>query len=265
MPAARPTLLLVHGLGCSARAWDRAVPELESWARIVAIDLPGFGSRNGEPAGDSIDAMAEALLPVAEELARTSEGPLIAVGHSMGGCVSAALALAGAPVDGVVLVDSPLTVEGRRTASSGNEGLIRRPIVGRLAWRLATRANLRRGLRSAFAPGYEVPSVFVDDLARCSWRSFTQATAAIDDWLAEAPLAERLAAVPVPAAYLLGPDDLRITADSLTAFRAATSAPIYEIAGAGHTPMWEQPQAFLRTLMTALVEHAFIAEPSKRQ
>ncbi|MBG6182994.1 pimeloyl-ACP methyl ester carboxylesterase [Arthrobacter sp. CAN_A214] len=37
-------LVLVHGLGSSVRNWDPVVPLLSRHRKVVAIDLPGFGS-----------------------------------------------------------------------------------------------------------------------------------------------------------------------------------------------------------------------------
>ncbi|MEH3054426.1 MAG: alpha/beta fold hydrolase [Patulibacter minatonensis] len=210
MPRNPPILLLVHGLGSSARAFRRLVPELPAGWSATAIDLPGYGSRTGEPGEVSIGAMAERLLPAVRDAHATGR-PVVACGHSMGGCVAVELGdRAPELVAAVVAIAAPLTVEGRRTAATGSEGLIRRPGIGRIAWHLAPRRALRRGLRSAFAPGFAVPELFAADLARCSWRTFTTSTAAIDAWLAEQPMAFRLAEPRVPTVYLHGPQDLRL-------------------------------------------------------
>lgn len=36
-------LLLVHGLGSSARTWERVMPALAARREVIAVDLPGFG------------------------------------------------------------------------------------------------------------------------------------------------------------------------------------------------------------------------------
>ncbi len=41
--AGRPPLVLVHGLGGSHLNWDLLAPHLTPHARVVALDLPGFG------------------------------------------------------------------------------------------------------------------------------------------------------------------------------------------------------------------------------
>ena len=261
MPVTAPILLLLHGLGSSAKAFDPLLPLLPAESDARTVELPGFGERHREPAAPSIEAMAAAVEPEVHAAAESGR-PVVVVGHSMGGCVATALAEAGrAPVSGLVLVNTSLTIEGRHAARSGSEGLIRRPVIGRFAWRAATRERLRHGLRTAFAPGFAVPDVFVDDLAACAWRAFTGSTAAMDAWLAAAPLADRLAALSTPTAYVYGPLDQRITPESLADFRARGVAPMLEIDGSGHTPMWERPAAMAEALAGALAGLAPIASP----
>ena len=48
-PADGPVLVLVHGLGGSHLNWDLFAPLVREHARVLALDLPGFG--RSEPAG----------------------------------------------------------------------------------------------------------------------------------------------------------------------------------------------------------------------
>jgi pimeloyl-ACP methyl ester carboxylesterase len=84
------TVLLVHGLGGSHSNYSALAPLLARRARVVAIDLPGFGLT--EPyAGSSIDALGAALSRVVDACAHGEiEGataPLTLVGNSMGGAL----------------------------------------------------------------------------------------------------------------------------------------------------------------------------------
>ena len=38
-----PSVVLVHGLGGSHLNWDLLAPRLTPYARVLALDLPGFG------------------------------------------------------------------------------------------------------------------------------------------------------------------------------------------------------------------------------
>ncbi|WP_245706769.1 alpha/beta fold hydrolase [Austwickia chelonae] len=101
----RPLLILVHGTRFDARQWrgyDTLVPDAE----LLPIDLPGHGSRAGDP-WDSA-----AALDVVDDAVRTAgpDRPIVLAGHSLGGYVAttyahrhpdrlAALVLVGACAD----------------------------------------------------------------------------------------------------------------------------------------------------------------------
>ncbi|WP_433219708.1 alpha/beta fold hydrolase [Dactylosporangium sp. CS-047395] len=90
-------LLLLHGLGGTGSVWDGWGPLLaDRWpGRVVAPDLPGHG-RAGELAEYTFEAIADHVLPLVEEPART-----VVLGHSLGGVVGLALA-ARTPLKAVV-------------------------------------------------------------------------------------------------------------------------------------------------------------------
>ncbi len=86
-----PVLLLVHGLGhWTQAAWDSIVPYLDPAWRIVALDLPGFGSSEKPDARYDAAFFAAALDRVAADLP-----PRFALaGHSLGGAIAARYAAA---------------------------------------------------------------------------------------------------------------------------------------------------------------------------
>jgi pimeloyl-ACP methyl ester carboxylesterase len=242
-----PALLLIHGLGSSVRSWDRLVPLLASTFHVVRVDLPGYNASRGLPPATTIEQMADAVQPIAERLDRP-----VVIGHSMGGLVATALAeRSAALLDRIVVVNSSLTLASRMSMKQSSEALIRRPIVGRFAWAAAPRTKLRDGLRTAFAPDYDVPEQFVDDLRRTSWATFTRSGAAINDYLLRRPLAERLAGTDVPATVIFGVQDQRNAPDALGEFRGCCSANVVEIPEAGHTPIWETPETVARAIRWA--------------
>jgi pimeloyl-ACP methyl ester carboxylesterase len=80
-----PTVVLVHGLGGSHLNWDLFAPLLTPHARVLALDLPGFG--RSEPGGRkaSVPANVAVLDRFLTEVAGT---PAVLVGNSMGGMLS---------------------------------------------------------------------------------------------------------------------------------------------------------------------------------
>jgi pimeloyl-ACP methyl ester carboxylesterase len=141
-----------------------------------------------------------------------------------------------------VLFDTPPAYEARLTARTGREGLMRSRLAGPLLWRLANEERARDGLRTAFAPGFDVPDVFVDDLLATPWAGFAGGTTAIDDYLRERPLAARLGALPVPATFVYGEEDARVDPESLSDFDDLAGVEVVRLPGVGHTPIWEAPE-----------------------
>src|SRR6187549_1459792 len=75
-----PTLIFVHGFGCSLDDWEEQFKGLSPRFRCVALDLPGHGaSAKLEPI--SIEIMGTAVNRVKDQIAAPST---ILIGHSMG-------------------------------------------------------------------------------------------------------------------------------------------------------------------------------------
>lgn len=105
-------LLLVHGSGFGAWAWDRLIPELAALGHEVrALDLPG---RDGSPA--TLDAFATAILARLER-------PAVLIGHSAGGyAISAAAAAAPDRVTGLMYLAAYVPKPGKSLADLRRAG-----------------------------------------------------------------------------------------------------------------------------------------------
>ena len=100
-----PTLLLVHGWTCRRGYWKQQVDHLKGRYPIVVPDLPGHGE---SVPGHSNQANVAELADCLVELVRDEvSGPVILVGHSMGGALAleAARRIDG-QAQGVILVDT---------------------------------------------------------------------------------------------------------------------------------------------------------------
>ena len=78
-----PTLLLVHGFPLDHTLWDPQVESLRDVARVLAPDLPGFGTSAAPRTTMTMDDYADAL-------AVTIDEPSVICGLSMGGYVALA-------------------------------------------------------------------------------------------------------------------------------------------------------------------------------
>jgi len=83
-------ILLIHGLGTNAKGWQRNIPALSRDARVIAVDLPGYGmsSKGAFPYSMAFHAQTCAGLLDALEVDRA-----VWMGHSMGGQISLTAAL----------------------------------------------------------------------------------------------------------------------------------------------------------------------------
>jgi len=84
----KPAVILLHGYLESTDIWGGFADRLAQNYRVVAVDLPGHGKSGVFASVHRMDAMAEAVLAVADHLG-ISDFHL--VGHSMGGYVAMAM------------------------------------------------------------------------------------------------------------------------------------------------------------------------------
>lgn len=82
-------VLLIHGFCETHEIWDSFSKELSNDYRIVCLDLPGFGQSELLPTNFSIADVAKKILSLLEAL-KIEE--CIAIGHSLGGYVTLAIA-----------------------------------------------------------------------------------------------------------------------------------------------------------------------------
>lgn len=101
-----PLVVCVHGLGGAAWNWSALAPLLTDEMRVVAPDLAGHGYTPAHGRRTTVPANRRLLERFLREVARE---PVVLVGNSMGGAISALQAAASPDlVRGVVLVDPAL-------------------------------------------------------------------------------------------------------------------------------------------------------------
>lgn len=81
-----PTILLLHGVGLRAEAWNNQIATLEQEYEVIAPDMPGHGDSDPLP---TLCTLADYTNRVAEALS----GPVVVVGHSMGAMMALDLAI----------------------------------------------------------------------------------------------------------------------------------------------------------------------------
>jgi pimeloyl-ACP methyl ester carboxylesterase len=103
------TVVLLHGRGHAAAMWFSYLTVLARGWKVLAVDLPGFGLSSApegrvRTAENGVRFFTE---PVEELLLERKPGPVVVVGHSLGGLVALELALRGrVEVARLVLLDA---------------------------------------------------------------------------------------------------------------------------------------------------------------
>lgn len=250
-------IVLIHCFTCAINWWDGMIPTLARDHRVIAVDLLGHGGSEKPSTGYSIENQADLI---AQVLGRLGVREAEVVGHSLGGPISIALAERSPE-----LVNRLVVIDSVPDSSYGDVGFIGelpfKPVIGETLWRIKPDFSIKDGLEVAFAPGFEVPDQFVEDVKRMTYSAYTGSHDAYDDYTGEKPLPERAAATGKPMLAIMGAEE-QIATDpraSLAAYRQA-GAKTKLIAGAGHSPNVEKPTA------TAALVLAFgsVKSPAKR-
>lgn len=256
-PRSASPIVLIHCFSCAMDWWDGARPRLEAGHRVIAVDLLGHGG--SEKPGSGYTPENQAKL-VAEALERLDVKNATVVGHSLGGSVSVALAEHDPQlVDRVAIIDMP------PDNSYGDLGFIAglafQPVLGEALWTIKPDFSVRDGLGVAFAPGYDVPDAFVEDVKRLTYTAYDESPDGVDDYLDEESLDQRMQASGKPLMVLMGAEE-QIVDDPQRALdqykRSVPSAETHLIAGAGHSPNVEKPAE------TAALILKFADEPEKQ-
>ena len=237
-PRSGSPIVLIHCFTCAINYWNGMIPLLAREHRVVAVDLLGHGGSEKPSSGYSVPDQADVI---AEVLARLGVRHAEVVGHSLGGPVAIALA-----EQSPRLVSSLVAIDSIPDTSYGDVGFIGEllftPILGEALWRIKPDFTIRDGLEVAFAPGFEVPDEFVEDVKRMTYSAYDDSHDAYDSYTGEEPLPQRGKAVGLPLLAIMGAEE-QIANDpgaALAAYRAS-GAQTRLIAGAGHSPNVEKP------------------------
>jgi alpha/beta hydrolase family protein len=171
------------------------------------------------------------------------------IGHSLGGAVATALAEQSPDlVAGVGILDT------EPDTSYGTLDLLARsvyaPVIGEALWRVKMDWSIRNALEEAFAPGYEVPDQFVDDVKQMTYTAYEDTHSGFDSYVGESPLDQRLRALAVPVLVAFGAKDQVVDArEALSAYADIPDAQTAMIQGSGHSPNVEKPAETTRLIL----------------
>ena len=247
-------ILFVHGLSGSWPNWLEQLPVFARGHRVVAMDLPGFGHSPmpGEPI--TISAYARLLDGLCEELEISAA---TVVGNSMGGFVSAELAIAFPQrVERLVLVSAAGISTYRHRDVERIEPYLRRlaPMLAAYTGWTAARSDWiarRPGLRNVTLgtvtrhPGRLPAALAAEQLRGAGKPGFMQALRANIDY----PIAERLPEIACPTLIVWGAEDKVIPVGDADMFeRLIPDSRKVVFEDTGHMAMLERPGTFNQLL-----------------
>jgi pimeloyl-ACP methyl ester carboxylesterase len=237
-------VVFVHGLGGSWKNWLENMPAAARHRRVVALDLPGFGESDMPDGEITVSNYARCVDEVAERLGL---GVVDLVGNSMGGFVSAEVAIRHPErVHRLVLVDAagisiadlrrwPTRTLMRFVAVQAGWGAVQREILLRphlrhLAFRTIMRHPTRLALdlvaHQAGGPGMPGFLLAMDALLSYDFR-------------------DRLSEIGCPTLIIHGEDDMLVpVADAWEFRRLIPHSRLLILQDTGHVPMLERPRTF---------------------
>jgi pyruvate dehydrogenase E2 component (dihydrolipoamide acetyltransferase) len=224
-------VVLLHGFGGDLNNWLFAAPALAEGHTVYALELPGHGGSSKDVGPGDLDFLVDAVAQFLDEL---DLGQAHLVGHSLGGLVTASLALR----------DPQRARSLTLVASAGlGEEINGDYIDGFIS--AGSRRELKPALELLFADSGQVTRQLVDDVLR--YKRIDGVDAALraiagqvfGDGRQHAVLTDRLADLGVPLLVVWGEQDRIIPPEH--ACRAPDGAEVHMLEGSGHSPHMEAP------------------------
>ncbi len=240
-------LVLLHGLGCSARDWGLQIPTLSQHYRIIAPSLRGFGGSDKPGGPCSIMQMADDIVALLDVLGIDRAHVL---GHSMGGAVALQLAVAHQHrLDSLIVINSQASFAVRdwrryftllmrfmMSESAGMERLTR--FVARRLFPHDSQSSLRADMAKRYSANDR--------------RAFVAALQALAGWSVE----NMIDTVTLPTLVLAGDKDVAPLERSRAFARRMPDASLQVVADSGHASPFDQSDVvnklvlgFLKTML----------------
>lgn len=241
-------LVMLHGWGLHGGVFESVLPSLAESFTVYRVDLPGFGRSAYPGAPLTLDGMASAL---SEALPPDA----VWLGWSMGGLVALQAALAGAPIEKLILVastprfvrsaDWPHGIEAevldnfRRQLAADYRATLQRFLALQCRGSERARDELRRLKDTVFAHGEPSAEALSDGLRI----------------LHESDLRAQLPQLKQPVCFIQGARDTLVPAAAAEhSARAIADARVLGIEGAGHAPFISHPESFVRAVEQCIHE-----------
>jgi len=258
-PGAKPTLVLLHGLGSSAAGdWGQVMPQLAKTHHVLALDHLGFGNSDKPFIQYGIQIWVDFL---GEFLREKKVADFMLMGESLGGWIAAQYtlqALRGTAIGASFALPRPTRLvlcdaAGFREALSWRFDKPAAPDA--VPSRVGAGPSLA-GEKALLARIFRAPSFNTEDAIRrgMGWSlskgdSHTIASVYADPAILNESVDGQLGEITIPTLVVWGEHDELLPLKLGQRFAAEIpGARLAVVAGSGHAPMIETPQAFLAVL-----------------
>ncbi len=220
-------IVFLHGMRVTRRMWQPQVESLASEFRIICEDLPGHGSRRGEPFH-----VEQAVQELASVVDRAAGGRALIVGLSLGGYIAMEFGAAyPQKAAGLVIASASVEPQGWYNAPYRALSLVMakmpEPVLNAISRAIFIAAYGRRRAEPLIGPGF-----------------FMRGGAAGIREVMRRKFAPKLAAYPGPVLLLNGSADLGFRMHEKRFLAAAQNGRLEVIPRAFHIANIDQPAAF---------------------
>ena len=251
-----PVLVLVHGLGSSAKGdWGKVMLPLAQNHRVLALDQLGFGNSDKPQIDFGIQTWVDFL---GEFLRQQQVSDFTLIGESLGGWISVQYTIQA--LNGVAAGPTLALPKPSRLVLSDSAGLYAtmkrqfatppgKIVVG------ASLAGEKQLLASVFhAPSYHTDQALRDGLAWSLAKGDAWAIRSVrNPALLSETVDKQLNAITIPTLVIWGQHDALLPLSDGRYFASRIAgAKLEVIADSGHAPMIETPDAFLTALLPFL-------------
>lgn len=255
-------IVLLHGLGGHAAHWLQNIDGLvKAGHRIIAINLPGYGSSQPIRANDDAQQLHNYASVIKALIEKIGLKKVILTGHSMGGQIAIIIALQQPQWLEKLVLAAPAGLE----TFTDQEAAMLKQYATPAFFKQQDSATISRNVQRSF---YNMPA---SAAALIHERISMKACPGFDDYcktvaagvagMLGAPVADKLSQIRVPVLVLFGRHDASIPnkilhpqlqhADVMNL--ALQHIPVVTgvwLEEAGHMLQWEMPEAFNKALLT---------------
>lgn len=236
LESAQPCVVMIHGFTARAAHWFRMAQNMPKERCVITLDLPGFGSSTFIPTA-AYDAATQADRVSNVIKALKPKNPQVdVIGNSMGGYISAELALRHPEqVHSLGLmnasgVSSPTPSVLRRNIAAGKNGFFAKDMAGFKAFYELTMS------KPPFVPSFVLEAVGEQAIARVPRHEY------IFKQIHDRTLDDQLAKIQVPTLIIWGDEDKLLHISMASVWRNITGSRVFVFKGIGHMPHLERPR-----------------------